>query len=438
MLAKRFIEWTNQWNPIFFIHCTHPMFGNRAEEIYFGLLKARRERRRVFFLKPWKLPWILAYPKGNQALLDLESEYRFLRKNGVLSFILNQVVNILIFPERTFAIIKYTFFKKPLEMEAYEHHIGVGALWCPEGTKQFTSVVADAIHWQDQLSKPLEISFSNSVSARCAEQLLELGIEKGKWFVCVHVREGGFHQDDLENVKRNASIDQYKKAFEFITQHGGLVVRLGDRTMKPLKPMSGVIDYPFSNFKNEFLDIYLVEKCRFYLGMLTGPLDVAMMFQKPILLTNAYVYKAWYLFKKGDLGLLKHFYSKKRKKFLSITEVLEDEVSVNDLNGFNADYETFENTSDEILDLVKEYFDFLSLGDVYTLNEDQEEYNKLRIAKIKVNLEDSKAKRTHKDIIQNYRLASRYQVANGSLGKNFLKASLYSSSFEGDKSLNSL
>ena len=46
---------------------------------------------------------------------------------------------------------------------------------------------------------------------------IEMGIPKNEWFVCLHVREGGFRNDYEESACRNASIHNYIKGIEAIT-----------------------------------------------------------------------------------------------------------------------------------------------------------------------------------------------------------------------------
>ena len=43
------------------------------------------------------------------------------------------------------------------------------------------------------------------------------------------------------------------------------------------------IDYSFLNNKNDFLDIFLISKCKFYISNATGLDHVAIHFQKPMI-----------------------------------------------------------------------------------------------------------------------------------------------------------
>ena len=63
--------------------------GNCAEEIYYGLLRARRENKKVLFLFPHDLDNILRFSKRgiNRELLNVECDYRFLSQTTVLSWV---------------------------------------------------------------------------------------------------------------------------------------------------------------------------------------------------------------------------------------------------------------------------------------------------------------------------------------------------------------
>ena len=49
--------------------------GNCAEEVYYGLLRARREGKRAVFLYPRPLFWKFRVEVVNRELLELESDY---------------------------------------------------------------------------------------------------------------------------------------------------------------------------------------------------------------------------------------------------------------------------------------------------------------------------------------------------------------------------
>ena len=105
------------------------------------------------------------------------------------------------------------------------------------------------------------------------------------------MRESGFRNDAGRREYRNATIGNYVKAFERITERGGWVSRMGDATMTKLPEMERVIDYAFTKYKSDLMDLFLIKKCRFFIGCQSGILDIASLFQKPTLIINMYNWK---------------------------------------------------------------------------------------------------------------------------------------------------
>ena len=114
-----------------------------------------------------------------------------------------------------------------------------------------------------------------------------LGVKDGDWFVCLHVREPGFHQDQtgLYATTRNADIETYRPAVEKIVRMGGKVIRMGDSSMKPFS-MEGVYDYALSPHKSDWMDVYLCASCRFFVGTASGLIHLPPLFGTPCALTN--------------------------------------------------------------------------------------------------------------------------------------------------------
>jgi len=129
------------------------------------------------------------------------------------------------------------------------------------------------------------------------EKLRDLGISADDWFVCTHAREHGFYVDligaDREVYRpevsdhRNVDIRTYFPAFDYIRSKGGIVVRMGDPSMTRIDGIHGVIDYPFTEHWSMLMDLYLVSKCRFFLGCSSGiSAEFTLPFGVPALITN--------------------------------------------------------------------------------------------------------------------------------------------------------
>jgi putative glycosyltransferase (TIGR04372 family) len=267
---------------------------------------------------------------------------------------------------------------------------------------------------KDTLGKlKFEIKLQDHSEKKCQNLLRQMGIAENDWFVCLHVREGGFWRDESINVERNASIKNYIEAIKAIIKKGGFVVRMGDSTMTKLPKMAGCIDYPFTKYKSDEMDLYLLKSCALYIGMQSGIYDVAVLFSRPIILTNMVSWLFPFPPKKGDLGILKHVYDRKRNKEISIKERL----SCNwELSGHSVDgnkYTLIENSPEDILELVEEYF-----RDCKKINytDLQIKFHTQRVKKGIEIIEEEKSL----DVTEKYRLFSSLHCEEGALGASFL------------------
>ena len=148
-------------------------------------------------------------------------------------------------------------------------------------------IAAKTYHrWYAEGRKPLLV-ISSEVESRARSALYSIGIPRDAWFVALHVREAGSnrHHAALHEVL-NADILDYIPAINEIVRRGGWVIRLGDRSMKPLPPRANVFDYCHSHIQADWMDIYLLAKCKFLLGTSSGPAYVPPIYGAPSVLTN--------------------------------------------------------------------------------------------------------------------------------------------------------
>ena len=103
---------------------------------------------------------------------------------------------------------------------------------------------------------------------RFGEAILRtLGIPPESWFVCIHVREGGYSpSDEKYHSFRNANIASFIPAMKAIIDSGGMCVRMGDSTMSQIETIKGVVDYANSKYCSDRMDVFLCSRCRFFLG----------------------------------------------------------------------------------------------------------------------------------------------------------------------------
>ena len=181
--------------------------------------------------------------------------------------------------------------------------------------------------WEQANHPPL---FSLSLPEKLWAQstLRNLGMPKNTWYVCLHVRETGFHKNwnALYPSMRDSNIQDYTLAITQITNAGGWVIRMGDPSMQPLLPMKNVIDYAHSIYKSAETDILLSANCRFLLGTNSGFANLCTIYNVPCLLTN-WVPIGWPLWSQYDLMMPKLFRDKKSGKYLNLEQIFEQNLA---------------------------------------------------------------------------------------------------------------
>lgn len=198
-----------------------------------------------------------------------------------------------------------------------------------------------------------------------------------KKFVCLAVRDDNYLKisQPRGNWKyhdfRNGNINDYLLAAEELTHRGYHVIRMGKYAKEKLKTRNPlIIDYSFSNYRDDFLDVYLGGNCKFCISSGFGFDAIPYVFRKPI----AYVYTPiGYLFSftQNSVAIFKNYYSENKKKYLSINEIFNEDLA------FIHDGEILEkkkiilkeNSPEEIKDLVIEMDNRLNNNFKLSVNE---------------------------------------------------------------------
>ena len=108
--------------------------------------------------------------------------------------------------------------------------------------------------WDAQGRKPL-FNLTEEHKKKGNDILKKIGLPENAWFVTCHVREPHFkNREDF----RDSDISTYFDAFNEITNRGGWVIRIGDKSMTPLPKINQVIDYAISEYKSDWMDIFLL------------------------------------------------------------------------------------------------------------------------------------------------------------------------------------
>jgi len=126
------------------------------------------------------------------------------------------------------------------------------------------------------------IKFTEEENRRAKEELKKMGVDS--WFVCFSSRDKYYLKNDRYDF-RNSDINTYRKAMEYIESQGGYAIRMGVKVEKGIKESKGIIDYA-SKHRTDFMDIWLVANCKFFVGDTNGMICLAYIFDKYTVANN--------------------------------------------------------------------------------------------------------------------------------------------------------
>jgi putative glycosyltransferase (TIGR04372 family) len=210
--------------------------------------------------------------------------------------------------------------------------------------------------------KPL--NFTSEEEELGKQMLKKFGLNENDKFVCLTVRDSCYQKKkfssrdtDLSHHNfRNHDINDFVLGAEELTKRGYYVFRMGVAVEKRINTNnSKVIDYPFSQYKSDFMDIYLGAKCSFCISTGTGYDEVPYAFGKHI---------AFLVLPVGEfrthsekfLLLTKHHYLINEKRKLSLSEIFSHGLAYTfDSNDFKKKgIELIDYTPEEIKEFILE------------------------------------------------------------------------------------
>ena len=222
--------------------------------------------------------------------------------------------------------------------------------------------------WGDRL--PL-LTLTREHIARGECRLREWGIPEGAWFVCVHNREGGYAQKDEHlHSFRSSHIESYFLAMQMITDRGGWCIRMGDPTMKKILPMKNVIDYAHHPQREDWMDLFLSARCRFFLGSSSGAWLMASVFGVPVACANQMPLSSTLPFGKKDLGIPKLLWSRKDQRIVTFSEIFSS-GNMRHMDEYQrAHVDVVDSAPEDIRDLAEEQLERTESRSIYT-NDDE-------------------------------------------------------------------
>lgn len=190
-------------------------------------------------------------------------------------------------------------------------------------------------------------------------------------FVCVTSRDSSYLScENIDNDTnycdyRDSDINCFSSTAEYLKNVEITMVRMG-KYVKNTINFDNCIDYA-NVYYDEFMDIYLMKKCKFFVGDSSGMAMLAMSLNKPVIVKNVIpVFMAdWGSHPRNsqNIIILKKYYSKVEKRYLSLREIMAlEKRAIRHSKGLSSWYEEVEkkgiifeeNSPEEILEVVKE------------------------------------------------------------------------------------
>ena len=211
------------------------------------------------------------------------------------------------------------------------------------------------------------IEFTENQISEGAKTYQEIGIKDKEWFVCLHNRSPVYldekfpkHKWEYHNI-RDCDFKNLYQAANLIKKNGGKCVRMssGEKEKLDKQAPSNIIDYAHFN-QSDFMDIYLLANCKFFLGPQSGLLNVSLIFNVPVAATNVVPVGCAFV-PSNSLFIPKLLWHKEQKRFLSYKEIsnsnLLKSLRISDFE--NLGIEVLDNDPDDIKLLTEDMFDLL-------------------------------------------------------------------------------
>lgn len=203
------------------------------------------------------------------------------------------------------------------------------------------------------------IEFSEQEIEHGYLELKNIGIDKKQKIVCVFARDNEYLKHLCKNTDwsyhdyRNADIDTYIPAIKFLISKGYTVVRIGSVVSKRLElDEENFIDYPYSNHRSDFLDIFLISISNFVVSSSSGSTDIAWVFNIPYLGVN-YAPFSHIPLGKNNIFIQKKVYKESVVPYKSLVDIsFKNVFDGKEISSLGLKY--IENTAEEILEAVVE------------------------------------------------------------------------------------
>ncbi len=209
------------------------------------------------------------------------------------------------------------------------------------------------------------LTFTRSDESLGIKFLKKMGLKDSQKFVCILARDNEYldkhspFKDWSYHETRNDNINNFSKAINLLNEKGYYVFRMGKFVKQKLNIKNPMfLDYACSDYRSDFLDIFLGANCNFLLSSSCGYQAIPMIFKKPLACIS-FPFSQIYTWHSNCINITKHIYQGDKK--INLKEIITSKIiEYFDPKHFHSEnLKVINNSSDEIKDLTEEMINFL-------------------------------------------------------------------------------
>ncbi len=204
--------------------------------------------------------------------------------------------------------------------------------------------------------------------------LKSIGAENKK-IICIHNRDDAY----LNNVDssrdwsyhnfRDFNINDFEDTIIKMIHRGYFVIRMGSISKDKINfKDKNFFDYSNSDFRSDFLDIFLLSKCKFLISSDSGISAISEIFRVPIVYVNKSLHWENHRWSLEAIVIYKKFFSIQKNRYLTFEESYKLKLGNEDMNQYlkNKQIKIINNTRQEILEASIEMDDYLNQNIKYS------------------------------------------------------------------------
>lgn len=208
-----------------------------------------------------------------------------------------------------------------------------------ENYNDYNGILVDAYNQFDERIKNIcfmdktfdLITYTSQEEKEIRAFLKKMNLSENQEYVCVFTRDNVYleHQYGQKysgNDSRNMDISLFKESVDRLKEQRIQSVRMG-KHMREMREIPGCIDYA-SQFQDDLMDVYLCGNCKFFMGNISGIVELAHIQKVPSLLIGVVqiaIYNS-FCYRSGDIYVPQKVMDKKTGRFLTFTEMWDAEM----------------------------------------------------------------------------------------------------------------